>query len=52
MLETSVDDDVVSDYSDMELHYSYDDCLELLGGFGRFQWFTSISFILSFMTGG
>ena len=36
----------------MDTHYSYDDCLELLGGFGRFQWFSTISLILSFMTGG
>jgi hypothetical protein len=32
--------------------YSYDECLELLGGFGHFQWFVTITLILSFMTGG
>ena len=42
---------LTSESSEVEA-YSYDECLELLGGFGRFQWFVTITLILSFMTGG
>ena len=32
--------------------YTYDEFLQAIGGFGKFQVFASISLILAFMTGG
>ena len=33
-------------------HYDYDGCIDLLGGFGKLQWYAAVCLILAFMSGG
>ena len=31
---------------------TYDQAIQMVGGFGRFQWYISVVLVLAFMTGG